>query len=175
MSRLKIGRAKQDSLPAERLRRLMHYNEETGVFTWYESRSRTKAGAVAGSVNTDGYLAICIDKSVYLAHRLAWLYVYDEWPDTAIDHRNGTRTDNCIANLRQVTLSQNQQNSKRSAANTSGTKGVSQVASSRNWKAQIEVDGVRTVLGSFKTKAEAVAARHAAEVIHHTHRRTENV
>lgn len=174
-SRVKIGRAKQSLVTADRLKRLLSFNSETGVFTWNETRSRTKAGSVAGSVNTDGYLAISIDKNVYLSHRLAWLYVYGEWPSMFIDHINGQRTDNSIKNLRQVTPSQNQQNSKVSKANTSGTRGVSQVKSSGNWKAQIEVDGARTVLGTYQTKEEAIAARKAAEVVLHTHRKATNV
>lgn len=175
MSRVKIGVSKQDQLPPDRLRRLFSYDKDTGLFTWYEARSRVKAGSVAGSVNADGYLTICVDKSVYLAHRMAWAYVYGEWPALFVDHINGDSTDNRIENLRQVTHSQNQQNSKISAANTSGIRGVSRVASSGNWKAQIDVNGKRKVIGTFQTIEAAVAARKAEEAAHHTHRRITHV
>jgi len=175
MNRIKISVSKQCQLPPDRLRRLFAYNKDTGVFTWYEARARVKAGSVAGSVNSEGYLGICVDKSVYLAHRMAWAYVYGEWPTMLVDHINGDPLDNRIENLRQATHSQNSQNSKVSVANTSGTRGVSRVPKSEKWNARIGVERKRIVIGTFATKEEAIAARKAMEIDLHTHRRNANV
>ncbi len=100
------------TITAERLRELLNYDAETGVFTnrTHRSHSRMPAGAVAGSVISTGYLRVVIDAKAHLCHRLAWLYVYGRWPDNSIDHINGIRSDNRISNLRDVPHSVNMQN-----------------------------------------------------------------
>ncbi len=47
---------------------------------------------------------------MYKAHRLAWFYVHGVWPKEQIDHINGDKADNCIANLRLADFSKNQAN-----------------------------------------------------------------
>ncbi|WP_292613113.1 HNH endonuclease signature motif containing protein, partial [Nitrobacter sp. 62-13] len=82
--------------PAACVRELLHYDPETGRFTW---RSGQKAGRAAGSIG-GRYVQIMIGKKNYLAHRLAWLYVHDSPPLEEIDHVNGDPRDNRINNLR---------------------------------------------------------------------------
>lgn len=100
-----------------------------------------------------------IDGENYLAHRLAWLYVYGEWPKNQIDHINRIKTDNKIKNLRDVTNSTNQHNNAIRRHNTSGTTGVMTLKSKNSWGAQIYVNNKRIYLGVFKTKEEAISAR----------------
>ena len=89
-----------DDLTAERLRELLHYDESTGVFVWKQSRgSRAKAGTVAGRLNTTGSRQIEIAGRDYLARRLAWLYVFGEWPKEKIAPANGDQDDCRIDNL----------------------------------------------------------------------------
>jgi HNH endonuclease len=145
-------------LTAERMRELLDYDVETGVFVWKVDRSRTKCGAVAGVLNDKGYRLIGVDDHVYLAHRLAWLHVYGCWPPVEIDHINGFRSDNRLSNLREATRSENRINAKRKNTNTSGFKGVWRPAGRRKWYANIQIKNSRVYLGSFNTREEAYAA-----------------
>lgn len=90
-----VNMKKRDELTAGRLRELLHYNPETGTFTWIARSahgSHIRIGAIAGSSpNSNGYLQIRADGRTYKAHRLAWLYVNGEWPRADIDHKNGVR------------------------------------------------------------------------------------
>jgi hypothetical protein len=92
---------KQDKLAAERLRERLRYDGGTGVFTRRVGSGHARAGEIAGSVHSTGYVRIGIDGGKYTAHRLAWLYVHGVWPSDQIDHINRNRSDNRIANLRE--------------------------------------------------------------------------
>lgn len=106
----------------ERLKRLLTYNPESGLFTWNESRGPAKRGAVAGSPCNKGYIVIGVDGKVYKAHRLAWLYMTGAWPSDQIDHRDEQKANNKWDNLREATNEQNCRN--RSHYNKTGYKGV---------------------------------------------------
>lgn len=80
-----------------------------------------------------------------------------------VDHVNGDGLDNRRKNLRPATKAQNQYNSRRSSANTSGRKGVSFRKSEKRWHAYISANGVRKDLGLYRNLADAVRAREAAE------------
>lgn len=83
----------------ERLKELLEYNPISGQFTWLKDAGfRGKAGDIAGGRDVYGSIRIGIDKQVYPAHYLAWLYVHNEWP-TKVKHRNGRKDDNRIENL----------------------------------------------------------------------------
>ena len=138
----------------KRLRDILRYDPETGVFTWKEPQSpRLPAGAVAGYFVSRGYRQIQIDKVKHREHRLAWAYVYGEWVDS-IDHIDGCVSNNSIENLRPATLSQNQHNRKLGKNNTSGFKGVSFCKRSKKWKGTIRLRGKPIHVGLFET-AEA--------------------
>jgi hypothetical protein len=156
-------------LTAERLRELLDYDPETGVFTRrVDAGSRGKAGSVAGGYHSrGGYLEIGIDGRVYYSHRLAILYVTGEWPTAHVDHINNVKDDNRFANLREATKAQNATNSKRRSDNTSGFKGVGYDPRRRRWVARIRYGGRTTCLGRFKTPDAAHAAyRAAAQELH---------
>lgn len=154
------------NLTAERLRSVLYYDPATGIFTWRVSlRGPIKAGMRASSVTNCGYIAVVIDGSRYLAHRLAWLYVFGSWPELHLDHANGNRLDNRIENLRLATMSQNLANARRPRTNTSGFKGVSWVNSRGKWEAYIQVMGRKRHLGYWDDPEKAKSARdHAAGV-----------
>lgn len=146
----------------ERLKDLLRYNSETGVFTWCKKRGNVKAGSVAGCVNGHGYQLIRLDKTLYKAHRLAWLYVYGEWPKADIDHINSMKSDNRIVNLRDVTRAENKQNLiVPYAGSSSGFLGVT--PHKDGFVAQITVDGERIYLGKYDTAKSAQCAYIAAK------------
>lgn len=155
---------KHEHLTAERVRGLLHYEPPTGELTWRVSRGGTaRAGRVAGRIMpTTGYRQISIDDRRYLAHRLAWLYVYGVWPPDEIDHINGVKDDNRLSNLRLATHKQNKRNTKRQKNNTSGVTGVRYHKRRKKWVAEIRVNGKNIHLGYFDTLEEAMAARLAA-------------
>ncbi len=153
------------ALTAERLKELVQYNPETGVFTRKTDRGGYKAGEVMGATSHRGYMKIGVDMRRYYAHRLAWLYVYGEMPKV-VDHINGNTSDNRLSNLRNVDQAGNLQNMKRmNRKNTSGFTGVSK---KRNkWTAAMSLNDARVYIGTFKTKEEAYAAYVDAKRILH--------
>lgn len=141
------------SLTQERLRSVLNYCQDTGVFTWVCSGPGRKRQQ-AGCVDRSGYRFITVDYKQHLAHRLAWFYVHGEEPEF-IDHINGCRDDNSLANLRPATASQNQGNSKRPKHNTTGFKGVTVDKRNGKFLAKIWDRGGSRFIGSFETAAEA--------------------
>lgn len=82
-----------------------------------------------------------------------------------IDHINRNRTDNRIENLRLVTHKENMRNMSRRIDNRTGITGVQWNKKMYKWTAHLNLWGEKQLyLGSYETKAEAVAARRAAEV-----------
>lgn len=140
-------------IPADRLRAILSYDPGTGEFYW---KAGKRAGKRAGCLSPTGYWVIKVEKVLYRAHRLAWLYMTKSWPSDQIDHRNRDKIDNRWNNLRSANASQNAANRKRSALNTSGFKGVHK-GQRGGWRAMIRIDGVKKHLGSFKTPEEAHA------------------
>ena len=136
----------------ERLIDLVLYDPITGQFVWrYSRKGHIKQYEPAGSLDNQGYWSIRLDKKWYGAHRLAWLYVYGEWPDGEIDHQNMKRDDNRINNLRDATHGQNQHNGRVYKNSLSQTKGVTLLKSGR-WLAQIQRNKRHIYLGTFPTR-----------------------
>ena len=129
-----------------RLKNLLHYDADTGVFTWVYTRPKCPKNAVAGWRCKDGYTMICLDYRIYRAHRLAWLYVYGYIPEY-IDHINNIKDDNRLVNLRPATKQQNAFNTKISTSNTSKVKNVSWSKSKSKWKSYIKLNGKQIHLG----------------------------
>lgn len=156
-----------------RLKELLHYDPDTGIFTWLVSRGRVKTGDVAGSrltvVSGKSYRQIRIDSKNYLAHRLAWLYTHGQLPSHEIDHINGAGADNRLSNLRSVTRSENNKNARLQCNNSSETAGVYWGKAKRKWQAQIRVDSKCLYLGSFEDINDAIEARKEAEIKHGFH------
>lgn len=142
----------------ERVRELLSYNPETGVFVWIAppKNHQRMLCKEAGSLKTKGYIQIKIDGKKYSAHRLAWLYSFGEWPEFDIDHANGNPSDNRITNLRQATNPQNQANRKRNAGKVIA-KGVRKIGSGR-FQARISVGKHQITIGTFDSESAAVSA-----------------
>lgn len=149
-------------LTVDRVRELLNYDDRTGVFNWRVNCRRARAGQVAGSIKgDDGYSVIMIDYVAYYSHRLAWFFVYGEWPSSDIDHRNTDRSDNRLENLRLATKTQNQRNRRRAKSNASGVKGVCWHKQSKKWRASIKDGAKQRIIGCYDTLEEARAAYEA--------------
>lgn len=156
-------------LNASRLRELLSYCQKTGVFHWKVWRGGPAAvGSVAGCTDSKGYRQIRLDMRNHLAHRLAWLYVYGEFPKGHLDHIDRNPQNNAIANLRECTHAENHQNEGLRSDSTSGATGVSFNKASTKWLAYINKDGFRHRIGLFDSFDDAVAARIAAKKKVHT-------
>lgn len=140
-----------------------HYDQDTGLFTY---KSTHLAGRVAASYHERGYKTIRLNRKPYLAHRMAWLYVYGVLP-VVIDHINGITDDNRIVNLRNVGHSHNQINTKLSSRNKSGFRGVCWNKKDKAWKVTAGFNGVAHHLGCFKDKLMAAKAYSDFAMAHH--------
>jgi hypothetical protein len=158
-------------LTQARLKELLHYDADTGVFTNLVSRQglRYGAGSIAGAKNRLGYIVIQIDKVKIHAHRLAWLYVHGAWPTKQIDHINRKRDDNRLVNLRDVSASENIHNSSFGPLSASGVRNVVWHKRRKKWQAQIMVNNKYKYLGMFDDikKAQQVAEQ-ARQTYHPT-------
>ena len=159
--------AKTD-LTAQRLRELLHYCPDSGLFSWAVTTPWKQQGQAAGCVNTLGYHVIRLDRVLYTAHRLAWLYVHGEWPKQSIDHIDGNRQNNRMRNLRDVSAKANAHNHWRARSNSkSGVQGVSWSKVMKRWHATITLDGRRINLGYFQDIHSAERAYLENKAIYH--------
>lgn len=144
---------KRENISVEEVRRLLHYNPLTGIFTRRVTtggRYGGKAGAVAGTLK-DGYVQISLHSVQYRAHRLAWLYMTGAWPQFEVDHRNTVRADNTWDNLREAPGSLNAENKRKAQSNSkTGILGVCWIERDKTFCSRIMIDGKYTTLGYSK-------------------------
>jgi HNH endonuclease/AP2 domain len=146
----------KNNITQEILKYLLNYNPETGIFTCKCKYGKNNIGDIVGASTTLGYISIMLNYKKYLAHRLAWLYVYGVLPDKHLDHIDGIKNNNKITNLREATRSQNQQNqNKAQVGNKSGYLGVSWCNQKKKWKAEISKNRKHSQLGFFNCPKEA--------------------
>ncbi|MCP3686609.1 MAG: HNH endonuclease [bacterium] len=152
-------------LTQHELKELLHYEPNTGIFTWKEDRNcQVVRGDIAGTPDKEYYTIIKVNRKQYKAHRLAWLYYYGSWPENEIDHINRINNDNRIVNLRDVFSSCNSRNSWLRENNSTGVSGVNWHNSARKWYARITNHGIRYSLGRFDNFTDAVRARWKGEI-----------
>lgn len=163
-------------LTIERARQALTLDEATGQLFWTAAVSMgRKTGQRAGSMASNGYRQIKIDGTNYLEHRVVWLLSHGEWPAERVDHKNGDKTDNRPAMLREATANENAQNQRpgrnHSASGLLGVtweKGLEGRRKGR-WVAQIRVNGKQHRLGRFDCKYEAHEAYLKAKRELHSH------
>lgn len=161
-------RAAEAAVTLAQVQGLLHYDPDTGTFTYKVAPPRKPwlAGSVVGTTHGAGYKVVKIEQRMYLLHRLAWFYVHGVWPSQNIDHRNGIRCDNRIDNLRDVDQSTNLQNQRGPMSNNKvGFLGVRRRRG--RFGAQIVVDGKPVDLGTFDTPERAHDVYVAAKRLQH--------
>jgi hypothetical protein len=145
--------AKERKLTQGKLKQLLQYDSETGLFSWLSKTGSVSAGATAGTPHK-GYLRIQVAGEMFRAHRLAFLYMTGSLPSAEVDHINGIKNDNRWGNLRLVDHLMNMQNQTRAhACNGCKTLGVSKQR--HKYRARIRVDGKNKSLGMFDTPEAA--------------------
>jgi len=140
-----------------RLLEIVHYDPETGVFTWLEAHPPVSVGQRIGSVESTGYMRAAILGKRYFLHVVAWFYMTGEWLPRGVDHRNRRPADNRWANLRRATSSQNQIN-RVLPRNGVGLRGVYPSGTGGRFRARIRIGTRVTHLGTFDTAEMAHAA-----------------
>jgi len=145
-------------LTQERLKEVLHYDPETGIFTWaVRTSNRVRVGDIAGCDDGRGYLQIKIDGVLHRVHRLAWLYMTGEFPTFLVDHENGIVSDSRWKNLRDATKIRNGQNRRKANKNNlTGLLGVSRHGN--QFRAIIHTGKVRTRIGDYASPELAHAA-----------------
>lgn len=142
----------------DRLREVLDYNPETGMLTWRISPApHVKAGDVAGSRTTKGYINLRVDGCQIQAHRVIFAMVKGFWPAFDVDHKDGDTTNDRWLNLRGATRSKNVANSRLSKRNNLGLKGVSRHGKN-GYRAKIKINRREICLGTFTTPEAAHAA-----------------
>ena len=136
----------------EEFKKYLNYDPATGNFSWKHNTF------IAGTFRNDGYIQLCVRRNLELAHRVAWYFVHNEVPKI-IDHVNGKRADNRIANLCNVTMHENGFNRHNmNSNNSSGIDGVSYHKPRNKWRARFIVNGKLHHVGTFSTKEKAADA-----------------
>lgn len=169
--------AKRQLPSVDGIRQLMSYDPETGRLFWKERgpewfvgtpQSPSKLAAwwnirFAGKeaftpTNSRGYHTAAIFSNMLLAHRVAWAIHYGAWPEAFLDHINGDRADNRIANLRQATAAENGRNRGPQKNSVTGIKGVGWCKKSQKWRARVIYQRKQHVVGYFDDISEAADA-----------------
>jgi hypothetical protein len=154
---------KRDPITQEKLKAVLDYNPDTGIFVRKKNSGPAKKGDIAGSLGRDGYLVVRIFGERYLAHRLVWLWANGYLPEHEIDHINRKRDDNRLKNLRHVSRQCNSRNKAATKRNKSGVTGVIWHKRDKVWFSYICVAYKTINLGYFENKKDAVKKRFAAE------------
>ena len=155
--------AKTESLTQQRLKEVLHYDSDSGVFTWAVNRTKAVKGKIAGAKDGHGYHIIGIDGVRHSAHRLVWLYVHGLYPKE-VDHQNHDRADNRLINLGATDRSGNGKNISKPIDNKSGVVGVSWTKRLGKRYDKWEVRACGKFLGYFDDFFEAVCKRKSAEL-----------
>jgi hypothetical protein len=144
----------------DRLKELYRYEPDTGNFYHRTIRSAVcRPDGLAGTSH-GGRIALRVDGRLYLAHRLAWLYMTGDMPRGVVDHINGVGLDNRWSNLRDVSQQINTQNTHKRFGHQkhSNLPGAHWCGQRRVWKSSLHVDGRSVHLGTFGSAEEASAA-----------------
>lgn len=153
------------ALNPNRLRELLAYCPETGLFTWRQVRGGKSPGDLAGSVchaQGKSYIRIRLDDELIMAHRLVWLYVYGVWPDDELDHEDGDGTNNRLLNLIPADRLQNNKNASLRKDSKTGIPGVNAMPNGK-FQVTIRHRGVANYLGTAETLDAAARMRKVAQ------------
>jgi hypothetical protein len=163
-----VLKLKVNMITQTELKKILHYNPDTGIFTRIYSKNKRYIGKETGNLDSDGYVFIRVNGKQYKAHRLAFLYMNGEMPKYTVDHIDRVKNNNSWKNLRDVPMSVNKQNVEKPLKNNStGYLGVSFYKPYGMYVAGIKVNGIRKTLGYFDSPLDAHNAYLEAKNIYH--------
>lgn len=140
---------------------------------------RNKKGEVVGVTKFDAHLVGILPFNFHMRHQLnkpkyavhckTFLHRYLVSPLNGyfVDHINGDSLDNRLHNIRIVTYSENNRNTKSNKNTSSKYKGVSWLKESKKWRAAINIDGKKISLGCFVSESDAAIAYNEAAKKYH--------
>ncbi|MBB4192761.1 HNH endonuclease signature motif containing protein [Rhizobium aethiopicum] len=158
---------RQYAITQEDARKAFIYDPSSGVLTWRtrddvgRSWNARFAGKSAGCATKDGYLRVKLKGVRLLVHQMIWLLLFGYVPDE-IDHQDQNKSNNRLANLRDVTRLENARNHTMQRNNSSGHTGVYWDVSRGLWRVFIYVGKRQKHLGHFSDFEKAVSVRVAA-------------
>lgn len=141
----------------KRIKELLSYDPDTGLFHRLVASNQHPIGVLSGNLQSNGFVRIVVNGRKFLAHRLAWLYVYGEWPPKGLYHINFNRADNRLSNLRVASRGEIRAHGHARTDNKLGVRGV-RLHESGKYIARICCAGKSHYLGLFNTKEEAAEA-----------------
>lgn len=154
----------RNTLSQTQLKKYLSYDSTTGIFKWHKSGTGRKPNLSAGCIEPNGYISLILFYNKFMAHRLAWLYVYGKFPKKFIDHVDGNPSNNAIVNLREASRSENAMNMRPFKNSTSKFKGVSWSNKFNKWIACIVRNKERYFLGVFDSELEAAKVYKKKEI-----------
>lgn len=164
-------------LTQEFVKAILHYDPETGVFTWlprppsmfgdtptWQRWTTRFEGKTAGGLDGKGAVTIFVAGKARKAHHLAWVYMTGKWPKVEIDHEDTEPAHNWWTNLREATRSQQSANTRRQRG-----KGLPKGVTFRHgkYRARISVNGKECHLGAYNSPEEAQQIYIASAKVHY--------
>lgn len=132
---------------------LERFEYRDGDLYYVDGRKKGKVAGFKHSCRTCDYWCIKYKRKRYQAHRVIWTMFNDNIPEgLQIDHINGDSLDNRIENLRPVTASENQKNTKLYVTNKTGITGVNWSDNRQQFQVRIhrQDNGKASHIGWFK-------------------------
>lgn len=155
----------KQKLTMKRVRELFDYLPDTGQLvrkTTVGRRPSTKAGTIVGYPDSSGYLQVMVDWWQRPVHLVIWVWHHGYEPENLLDHRDRNKQNNCIENLREVSIQCNIRNTGANCRSATGIKGVRWCNTSKAWIVTVGLEKPRTIKRT-PDFTEAVCHRYAAE------------
>ena len=134
------------TLSQDYLHQIFEYKD--GYLYWKITNRNAIAGNKVGSKCAKGYYKTSINNKPYLVHRLIFI-MFKGYLPAYVDHIDGNQSNNCIENLREATLQQNNYNAKARKNSKSGIKNVYWQKSTKKWGVALRTNKIYKYFGCF--------------------------